>query len=140
MADLRRSGRLTTKAMYFDKFSPSYPDEKPANDFERRVASLDQQSFPYEQFSVVDDILVYALFGSKRRTKGYRTIKIDRAFGEEDSPVTPEQGIQIRQTLGSEGLGWLKDIHHTALSLVSLPNIFSMEHLHIVEQYAVHTI
>src|SRR5271154_2067952 len=97
MERIRRSTRKTKRVEFVDAFTPSYPESRPQNDFERRIDLLNKQSFLSSSFSTVDDALVYSLFSSKRRTTGYRTMIPDRAFGEEDPPITKEQGIMIRQ-------------------------------------------
>jgi hypothetical protein len=129
----RRSARITTIPSYKDEFTPSYPDDKPANDFERRIASLDQQSFPCEQFSTVDDIIVYSLFSTKRRREGYRAVKTERAFGEDDPPVTQEEGIEIRKIFGT--VEELDQIPSAAQAMVTaLPHIFAQEHIPVIRQ------
>jgi hypothetical protein len=133
MDHLRRCRRTTTS--YKDEFSPCYPDGKPADEFERRIASLDQQSFPWEQFSTVDDVLVYALFSTKRRPKGYRAVKTQRAFGEEEPLVTPEEGIEIRRIYGT--VRELDQIPYAAQAMVTtFPQIFSQEQRPVIQQYA----
>jgi hypothetical protein len=137
MENLRRSARSATKPRYDNEFSPAYPDDEPANEFENRVATLNQESFPWEMFSTVDDILVYALFSSKRRVSGYRAINADRAFGEEGAPITRKEGIKIRKILGdhSEERG-VEDTRHVAQSLVkAFPKVFSPDQLPVIQQY-----
>jgi hypothetical protein len=140
METLRRSTRATTsKVSYTDEFSPSYPDKEPVNDFERRVASLNQQSFPWKELSVVDDILVYSLFSSKRRTKGSVAIKTERVFGEEETPVTAKDGIIIRKIvenyLPEKRDKKEEDFGIAAQELVkALPAVFLQEQMAIIEQ------
>lgn len=144
MSNLRRSTRATkSKVSYSEIFSPCYPDQNPANEFERRVESLDQQSFPWEELSAVDDLLVYSLFSSKRRTKGYRAIKTERAFGGEDTPVTVKEGVDIRRMIGEylpeRGVRDGEDIEKAARALVKeFPRIFVPQQLSIIEQYVCH--
>ena len=142
MANLRQSTHATTAtshSSYTDELLPSYPDKGPINDFERRVASLNQQSFPWKELSVLDDVLVYSLFSSKRRTKGSGAIKIERVFREEETPVTAENGIIIRNII-EEYLPEKKDkkvgdFGIAAQELVkALPAIFSQDQVAIVEQ------
>jgi hypothetical protein len=142
MATLRRSTRSTRQINYNEEFAPSYPDGQPQNEFERRIALLNQQSFPWKTFGDIDDILVYGLFASKRRTKGYRAIQPNRAFGEEDeAPITKDEGIQIRHICGThvpkQGSGRTEDIRNASQALVlGLPNVFSEKHLPVVQQYS----
>ena len=63
------------------------------------MASLNQQSFRWKQLSAVNDMLVYSLFSTKQRSKGYHTVKTECAFGEEDSTVTAKEGIDIRKKI-----------------------------------------
>jgi hypothetical protein len=128
-----------SKVSYTDEFSPCYPDKGPENDFERRVASLDQQSFPWKELSVVDDVLVYSLFSSKRRTKGSGAIKTERVFGEEETPVTAEDGIIIRNIvedyLPEKKDKKVEDFGIAAQELVkALPAIFLQKRVAIIEQ------
>lgn len=146
MAHLRRSTRASTsKKTYNDnEFAPSYPEKPPDSNFESHVASLDQQSFPWKQFSMVDDVLVYSLFSSKRRTKGYRSIYAARVFGETDRPVTVEVGLLIRnlieEYLPQKEERNAEDFVNTARALVeALPNVFSQDKMDIVEQYVLLT-
>lgn len=140
MSNLRRSTRASTsKVSYGDEFSPSYPDGEPANEFERRVALLDQESFPWEELSEVDDVIVYSLFSSKRRTKGYRAVKTLRAFLEEETAVTAEEGVGIRRLIGkylpSEGERDVGAFRKVAVALVKeFDQIFKAGQVRIVEQ------
>ena len=141
MAHLRRSARASmSKRNYNNDFSPSYPDKDPITDFERRVAALDQQSFPWKQLTAVDDVLVYSLFSSKRRTRGCRAIKTQRVFGEEHPAVTAGDGISIRRVIEQylpEGKPKnVEDFGNAARVLVNtFPQIFSQNQLEIIEQY-----
>jgi hypothetical protein len=141
MATLRRSTRSTRQVNYSEEFAPSYPDGQPQNEFERHIALLNQQSFPCETFAEVDDILVYGLFASKRRNRGYRAIKPDRALGEADeAPITEYEGIQIRHIYGThvpqQGSGQMEEIHNASQALVlGLPNVFSERHQPVIQQY-----
>lgn len=145
MENLRRSARSTKTPKYYNDLSPAYPDDEPANEFESRVATLNQESFPWKMFSAVDDILVYGLFSSKRRVRGYRAIKTDRAFGEEEAPITREEGIQIRKIFEDHvgarehghGVQQVESIHCAAEYLVkALPKIFSPDQLSVIQQYS----
>jgi hypothetical protein len=71
MSELRRSSRIVQRINYADDLTPSYPEGEPANNFEKIVANLDQESFDSKLFSSIDDILVYSLFGTKRHDRGY---------------------------------------------------------------------
>ena len=139
---LRRSTRATTsKIVFSEDNSPSYPDGPPANEFERRISLLNEESFSWEGLSGVDDVLVYSLFSSKRRRHGYRAVQTERVFGEEGAAVSAEDGVAIRQVikenLGEEGEGVRKkeDIRKAAGELVGkFPKIFVREQLGMIEQ------
>ena len=140
MALTRRSARNIYKPPLEYDFTPSYPDGVPQNEFERRVAALDNQSFPSEIFAAVDDVLVYALFGSKRRPNGYRALHPTRAFGQVEPLITREQAIRIRhvyqQHAGKQGEGQTKDILKAADAIFQEhPAIFNREHVPVLEQY-----
>src|ERR1700679_128050 len=96
MENLRRSSRKTNQIDYRDIITPSYPESAPQNKFEECIAQLNNETFQSSSFSIVDDALVYSLFSSKRRTSGYRTMIPDRAFKEEGSLISKEQGVAIR--------------------------------------------
>lgn len=139
MEALRRSTRTTLKVYYGETLSPSYPENPPQNLFEQRIAFLNNQSFPSSSFSLIDDALVYSLFSSKRRTNGYRAMIPDRAFREEEPPITKEQGIMIRHIykdyVGEQGSGLKENIEAACNSMVkALPNVFTMEKLPIIQQ------
>lgn len=60
---------------------PMYPDGRACNDIERLISRLDLQSFPAAPYARVDDIIVYALFASKRHPNGYRSLRPATAMG-----------------------------------------------------------
>ena len=139
MEGLRRSTRKTNKVDYVDPLMSSYPETQPPNEFERRIDLLNKQSFLSSSFSTVDDALVYSLFSSKRRTTGYRTMIPDRAFGEEDPPITKEQGIMIRHMykdcVKEQGKGLEKGIQAACDSMaMALPHVFTRDRLPILRQ------
>jgi hypothetical protein len=142
MQNLRRSGRPTKRPKYDNEFAPAYPDDEPANKFESCVSTLNQQSFPWKIFSAVDDILVYALFSSKRRVGGYRTVIADCAFSDEEAPITRKEGIEIRKIIGhyskEEGVQPVEEIRHVAERLVeAVPNVFAVDQLPVIQQYGI---
>lgn len=139
MEGLRRSARKTKKVDYLDTLTPLYPESQPRNEFERRIALLNKQSFLSSAFSTVDDALVYSLFSSKRRTTGYRSMIPGRAFGEDDPPLTKEQGIMIRHIykdcVKEQGKGWEEGIQAACDSMgVALPHVFTRDKLPILRQ------
>lgn len=139
MEGLRRSTRKRAKVNYAEAMTPSYPEGQPKNEFERRIDVLNKQTFPLRAFSSVDDALVYSLFGSKRRTSGYRTLIPERAFREEGSAMTKEEGIMIRHIyqdwVEEGGLGLEGRIEGACDSMVeALPEVFSRDKLPILAQ------
>jgi hypothetical protein len=139
MEGLRRSARKTKKVDYLDTLTPFYPESQPQTEFERRIDLLNKQSFLSSAFSTVDDALVYSLFSSKRRTTGYRTMIPGRAFGEDDPPLTKEQGIMIRNIykdcVREQGKGREEGIQAACDSMgVALPHVFTRDTLPILRQ------
>ena len=94
---LRRSARISAAHNFTVTANQeySYPDGPPISDIEKWVSKLDLQSFPSQDYARIDDILVYALFGSKRSFKNYRALLPRRVFLEGSSPVSNEIGIDI---------------------------------------------
>lgn len=140
MPCLRRSTRSIKKVQYSEEaFTPSYPDGPPATEFERRVASLNSQSFPSDPFAAVDDILVYAFFGSKSRPNGYRALTPARAFGQLQPSITKDQGLAIRHLyqkfIPEQGQGSKEDLRNAAKAIFSqFPTLFTPNHQPIIEQ------
>jgi len=59
------------------------------------MESLNRQSFPAVAYSRVDDVIVFALFASKRRNVGCRSLDpAPVSFGRD---VTSDEGIHIRK-------------------------------------------
>lgn len=88
---------------------------------------------------MVDDILVYSLFSSKRRTKGSVAIRTEHVFGEEETPVTAEDRIIIRNIvedyLPEKKDKKVEDFGIVAQELVkALPAVFLQEQVAIIEQ------
>jgi hypothetical protein len=90
----------------------------------------------------VDDILVYALFSSKQRVGGYRTVIADCAFSDEEAPITWKEGIEIQKIIGhhseEQGVQPVEEIHHVAECLVeAIPNVFAVDQLPVIQQYGI---
>jgi hypothetical protein len=92
----RRSSRLKNErpSRYLDE--PCYPDSPPTSQFEHAVAELNSQSFHSLHYAAIDDLLVYALFGSKRREKHYRALFPTRA-SDQIRQINANEGIAIRR-------------------------------------------
>ena len=128
---LRHSSHVGGSKRYLDKDIPSYPDGAPVTEFENRIAILNQQAFPSALFAYMDDILVYALFASKRRQSSYRMWKPDTAFQEGQLPISKEDGLKIRHIYGA----YAGAIANAAQALVTeLPNVFNEENMPILQQ------
>jgi hypothetical protein len=139
MTSLRRSARSIRKIQYSEAFTPSYPEGPPATEFERRVASLNSQSFNSAPFAAVDDVLIYSFFGSKSRPNGYRSMIPARAFGQPQPPITKDQGLIIRhlykQFVPEQGQGDEEALRKAAHAIFSeFPALFMPNHLPIIEQ------
>jgi len=139
MPSLRRSARSTKKIQYSEAFTPSYPEGPPATEFERRVASLNSQSFHSDPFAAVDDVLIYSIFGSKSRPNGYRAMTPARAFGQLQQSITKDQGLTIRhlykQFVPEQGKGDKEALQKASHAIFSrFPTLFTAVHLPIIEQ------
>jgi len=140
MPSLRRSARCIKRVQYSEASTPSYPEGPPATEFERRVASLNSQSFHSDPFAAVDDVLIYSFFGSKSRPNGYRAMTPVRAFGQLQPTITKDQGLAIRhiykQFVPEQGRGDEKALKNAAHAIFSqLPTLFTSDHdLPIIEQ------
>jgi hypothetical protein len=95
MEPLRRSSRTKNVRVPVIELGHSYPDSAPANDFERAVAFLNQQSFPSIDFARVDDILLFAFFGTKRRHRSYRALKPSTAFAGDVIHATDDELLSL---------------------------------------------
>ena len=139
MENLRRSGRQTSRVDYRSNLIPSYPESAPQNEFEARIAQLNNETFDSSSLSIVDDVLAYSLFSSKRRTHGYRTLTTDRALGEEGTPISKEQGLALRHIykdcVGEQGKGIEESIKAACDCMArALPEVFSRDRVPILRQ------
>lgn len=91
---LRRSTRPKRSKAPTDEYS-SYPDGPPSTQLEEWVSELDKQSFPSADFARIDDIVVAALFASKRNPTFYRALLPARAFSEEGLAVPNDVALDI---------------------------------------------
>ena|ERR1700760_42079 len=137
MSSLRRSTRTKRTVKNDIPLVSAYPDMAPATDFERKIAFLNGQSFPSSLFSEVDDILVYALFASKKRQRSYRACIPDTAFNASKLSISNEQGITIRHIYGrhTQGPNGIAGVSIACQALVTeLPSIFKEDGIPIVQQ------
>ena len=137
MSAVRRSARATRKINYTLGTALAYPEGKPTTDFERRIAALNLQAFPSSTFAEVDDILVYALFASKRRQRSYRACEPDTAFYDAAARISKEDGITIRRIYGihTDGGRGVAGINDACQALIlELPTLFRQETLSLLQQ------
>ena len=92
---LRRSSCIAASPKFSVNQEYSYPDGPPVSELEKWVSKLDLQSFPSQDYARINNILVYALFGSKRSCKNYRALLPSRAFLENSPSVSNEIGLEI---------------------------------------------
>jgi hypothetical protein len=96
LTPLRRSSRSSAKRrnLVLDDYH-SYPDGPPVTQFEKWVCKLDKQSFPLADFARIDDIVVAALFATKKNPNFYRALLPSRAFLEEGMAVPIDVALDI---------------------------------------------
>ncbi|KAF8883681.1 hypothetical protein BD779DRAFT_817099 [Infundibulicybe gibba] len=98
MMTSRHSARTRSQPPRYAEIS-SYPDGPANGPYEHAIKKLNSQSFGAEMYARVDDILVYSVFASKTRPRGYRALKPRKAFSDiedqESLPCTPSQSIGI---------------------------------------------
>ena len=137
MSAPRRSARATRQINYNLGTVRAYPDGEPTTDFERRIAALNHQAFHSSTFTKVDDILVYALFASKRRQRSYRACVPSTTFYDAAAQISKEDGIKIRHIYGTHtsGARGLHSINDACRALIlELPNIFNPDSLPTLRQ------
>jgi hypothetical protein len=134
---LRRSARNAGKAVNYIEESRLFPEEPPSNDFEHLIHDLNLQAFPSLSYARVDDILVFALFATKRCHGHYRSL-VPATSGERLT-ITMEVAISIANIIR---LGvscenpTMNECQATAMQLRSTHhNLFLMDDLSILEQY-----
>jgi hypothetical protein len=139
MSATRRSTRPTVKVNYDLGTVPAYPDRDPVTDLERTIAHLNSQAFYSSSFTQVDDVLVYALFASKRRQRSYRSCVPDSAFPDAPTPISDDEGIKIRHIYGlhtaKRGLDGIPDASRDLI--LQLPTIFHKHSLPILQQQVI---
>ena len=137
MSSIRRSTRVTRKTVHDFVTISAYPDGKPITDFERKIAILNQQAYLSTLFSQIDDIVVYALFASKRQQTSYRACIPDVAFQDAQLPISKEEGIRIRRIYGehTEGNTGIAGIPAACRAFIEeLPSVFKEGTMPIVQQ------
>jgi hypothetical protein len=98
---LRRSTRNVGKTVDYSMDSMSlFPEGPPANDLEVLIHSLNLQAFPSSAYARVDDILVYALFSTKRSPNYYRALL--PATAGDGIDITRDEAISISNIVRAE--------------------------------------
>jgi hypothetical protein len=82
---MRRSARNVGKVVNYKEHGSYFPEEPPSNDFECLLHHLNQQAFPSLSYARVDDLIVFALFATKRCSGHYRALV----------PATSGRGVEI---------------------------------------------
>jgi hypothetical protein len=77
-----------------------YPDGPPTHDVEVLIHKLNLQAFPSSSYARVDDILVYALFATKKRPHYYRALLPATASDHRD--ITDEEALSISNIVRKE--------------------------------------
>jgi hypothetical protein len=77
-----------------------FPEGPPTDDFEHLIKELNSQSFPSSAYARVDDILVQALFRTKRNRQNYRALLPATAGDATD--ITDEEALAISNIIRKE--------------------------------------
>jgi hypothetical protein len=91
----RRSARTSKRINYADIDTPSYPDGPPQTGFEHTIDRLNRHPLHSSSYEAVDDVLVYCLFSSKRRSRSYRSWITTATSTTSTRAVTAEEGIAV---------------------------------------------
>lgn len=137
---VRRSVRNAGKVINYSYEPLSlFPEGPPSNTLEHHIHSLNLVAFESAHYARVDDIIVAALFATKRCPQYYRALLPDTAGN--DGGISPEQGISMAKIIQStiSGTCPTKDeCDVAAMKLCSMDHpTLTAEDLKIVEQYAV---
>jgi tRNA U54 and U55 pseudouridine synthase Pus10 len=97
----RRSTRKIGKNVDYSGDNISlFPDGPPMNELESTLSQLNSQAFPGTAYARVDDILVQALFRTKRDSKNYRALV--PATAGNDTDISNEEAIDMANILRDE--------------------------------------
>jgi hypothetical protein len=134
----RRSTRTTKPVKYMDIGTGSYPDGAPETDLEQTIHSLNQEALSSQSYSAVDDVIVFSLFASKRRSRSYRSWATTATSGAVARNVTARDGIAITALCHSEiscDNPTRESCRRVAMHLQQLyPHLFYEDDISIVEQ------
>jgi hypothetical protein len=98
----RRSARNENRIVEYSNFGSIslFPEGPPMDGIERILQDLNLQAFPSLSYARVDDILVHALFATKRRPFGYRALHPETAGGS--TGLTDNDAMGISNIIVSE--------------------------------------
>ena len=146
---LRRSTRISRRVSYVNlsctkfKFADidthhCYPDGPPETEFEQTIDSLNCDMLPSQSYAAVDDIIVYGLFSSKRRSRSYRSWTATATSTISTRTVTAKDGIAIADLCHSN-ISWerptIECCRQTAIKLHQLcGNLFHGDEINILQQ------
>ena len=135
----RRSSRLCRRLVPIEEFC-GYPDDIPSTPLEKCIAALDQQSFPATDFARVDDIVVNAMFASKRHAKSYRALRPARAFFELEHTLKLDEALGLCKIIETASKtttdALVAATNSTAQIIQSYPQLFSgKQDATILKQY-----
>jgi hypothetical protein len=99
---LRRSTRNQGRTVDYASIDSVsfFPDGPPTNEVERTFHDLNLQAFPCTSYARVDDILVHALFSTKRRPYGPRALRLEAAG--DGAGLTDKGAMAISDVITSE--------------------------------------
>jgi hypothetical protein len=135
---LRRSTRKLGKNVDYSGDDISlFPDGPPMNELENRLSQLNLEAFPGSAYARVDDILIQALFRTKRDSKNYRALFPARAG--EDTDLSNQEAIDMANILRKEISHDTPTMEQCRLGALHIWVVFH-EHLHtgdlnIIEQF-----
>ena len=98
----RRSARSHKRINYADIDSAVYPDGPPVTELEKTIHSLNREMLLSKAYTAVDDMIVYCLFASKRRSRSHRSWSACPSSGTLSRNVTAEDGVAIAKLCHSE--------------------------------------
>jgi len=136
---LRRSTRISRRVSYVDiDTHHCYPDGPPETEFEQTIDSLNCDMLPSQSYAAVDDIIVYGLFSSKRRSRSYRSWTATATSTISTRTVTAKDGIAIADLCHSN-ISWerpsIECCRQTAIKLHRLyGSLFHGDEINVLQQ------
>jgi hypothetical protein len=94
--DSRRPTR-NIKPVDYTKFTQTlYPEAPPSTELDRKIHQLNQEAFLADNYAHIDDVLVYAMFGTKRRDGSY--------FAFRPHPIGPRSELKKEDGISMAGI------------------------------------